>query len=335
MVSLFILAIFYLMALCSPVVAPYETERKFIDHIFAPPHRILFDRENGFHTHALRRIQDPRTLESHYEIDSASTVELGFFVPGKPVRLLGLIPVDWRLFGPRDPAQPFFLIGADAYGRDVFSRIVHGSAISLSIGLVAIGVSFVLGVAIGGLSGYAGGKVDLVLQRLIEIVGAFPQLPLWLALATVIPDEWSPLQTYFGITVLLSLIGWEGLARVVRGKILSLREEDYAHAARLLGASSGRVLFRHLIPGFTSHIIVALTLSIPGMILGETALSFLGLGLRPPVVSWGVMLQDCMNIQVITVYPWVLTPALFIIITVLAFNFVGDGLRDAADPYLN
>jgi len=201
------------------------------------------------------------------------------------------------------------------------------------VGIVGIVLTFVLGLAIGGVSGYLGGAVDTLIQRAIEITDAFPKLPLWLALGAVMPTDWSPLRVYFGITIVLSLLGWTQLARVVRGKVLSLREEDYAVAARLLGAGHGRVIFRHLVPGFTSHIIVALTLSVPGMILGETSLSFLGMGLRPPVVSWGVLLQDCMNLQAVGSYPWLLLPVVFIVFTVLCFNFLGDGLRDAADPY--
>ncbi|MDP6491222.1 MAG: ABC transporter permease, partial [Kiritimatiellia bacterium] len=255
-------------------------------------------------------------------------------------KLLGLISWDRHFFGIRDadrtrensPAT-FFLLGGDKYGHDLFSRILFGARISLSVGLIGIAISFVLGLTIGGISGYAGGTVDNLIQRGIEIINAFPKLPLWLAFAAIMPADWSPLRVYFGITIVLSLMGWTGLARVVRGKILSLREEDYAVAARLLGASHSRIIFRHLLPGFTSHVIVSLTLTVPGMILGETSLSFLGLGLRPPVVSWGVLLQDCMNMQVVGNYPWLLLPVVFIVVTVLCFNFLGDGLRDAADPY--
>jgi len=227
----------------------------------------------------------------------------------------------------------FYLLGADKYGRDICSRMIYGARISLSVGIIAIAATFIFGIVIGVISGYVGGATDNFIQRSIEIINAFPKLPLWLALGAAVPPEWSPLRTYFAITLVLSLVGWTGLARVVRGKMLSLREEDYALAARLAGAGHGRIMFRHLLPGFTSHIIVSLTLTVPYMILGETALSFLGLGLRHPVVSWGVMLQDCMNMQVIGNYPWLLQPIVFFVLTILCFNFLGDGLRDAADPY--
>jgi peptide/nickel transport system permease protein len=227
----------------------------------------------------------------------------------------------------------FFLLGSDRYGRDLYSRIVHGARISLSIGLVSIAISFLLGVVVGGISGFYGGAVDTVIQRLIEILQSIPGLPLWIALGAILPPDWSDLKTYFGITVVLSLLGWTDLARTVRSKLMSLREEDYAVAARLLGASHRRIIFRHLLPGFTSHILVSLSLTVPGMILGETALSFLGLGLRPPVVSWGVLLQDCMNLDEVLRAPWLMMPTMFVVTTVLSFNFIGDGLRDAADPY--
>ena len=224
-------------------------------------------------------------------------------------------------------------MGADRVGRDLLCRVSFGSRLSRWVGIVAIVITFILGLSIGGVSGYFGGNVDTVIQRGIEIINAFPQLPLWLALGALVPADWPGLKVYFAITIALSLLGWTGLARVVRGKTLALREEDYAVAARLLGASHSRIIFRHLIPGFTSHIIVVLTMSVPAMILGETALSFLGLGLRPPTVSWGVMLQDCMNLQAVAKYPWLLMPVFPIILAVLCFNFLGDGLRDASDPY--
>ncbi|MFW6153715.1 MAG: ABC transporter permease [Planctomycetota bacterium] len=340
------LIVLYLVAAFAEIVAPYPATWRDLPNAYSPPQRPRFSLTYGLHAGGLTRSVDPVTFRKTYAPDEAAAIPLGFFVEGEPYKLWGLIPMNTHLLGvDREAAREkgpvgndgqvprWFLLGADQYGRDVFSRIVYGSRVSLSIGIVAIFVTFILGALIGGISGYLGGAVDNVIQRSIEILNAFPKLPLWLALGAALPRDWSALQTYFGITIVLSLLGWTRLARVVRGKLLSLREEDYAVAARLLGAGHGRIIFRHLMPGFTSHIIVAITLSIPGMILGETSLSFLGLGLRPPVVSWGVMLQDCMNMQAVATYPWLLLPVVFIILTVLSFNFLGDGLRDAADPY--
>ena len=254
------------------------------------------------------------------------------FVRGTPYRFWGLFETDVHLFGV-DDGGTLFLLGTDHLGRDLLSRIIYGSRISLTIGLVGVTLSFVFGLVIGVVSGYYGGWIDNLIQRGIEILRSFPSIPLWMALAAALPSSWSPLQIYMGITVVLSFIGWTGLARQVRGKILSLREEDFATAALLAGASRWRIMTRHLLPSFMSHIIVSLTLAVPGMILGETSLSFLGLGLRPPVTSWGVLLKEAQNVQAVAFQPWLLTPVIFVIITVLAFNFVGDGLRDAADPY--
>jgi peptide/nickel transport system permease protein len=334
--SLYVLIVLYGVAVFAEFFAPYGSGTKDVNMIYCPPQIPALTFRDGLHVGKLQREIDPITLRNYY-VETAGTIPLGFFVRGEPYRLWGLIPLDRHFFGARaangkTPAS-FFLFGADKYGRDVLSRLIYGSRISLSIGIVSIIVTFILGAAIGGVSGYLGGPVDNFIQRMIEVISSFPQLPLWLALAAVMPKDWSAINTYFAITIVLSLLGWTGLARVIRGKILSLREEDYAVAARLLGASHTRIIARHLLPGFTSHIIVSLSLSVPGMILGETALSFLGLGLRPPVVSWGVMLQDSMKIDVVANYPWLLMPVVLITITVLAFNFFGDGMRDAADPY--
>ena len=351
--ALHLLIVLYLIVGFCEFVAPYPANWRDLDYIYAPPQLPRFSLARGFYTDALEPAHDPITLRHHYRV-GPGYVPLGFFVEGEPYELWGAFRLRRRLFGVDDsrlaqagaagigvaraeatvaPAPRFYFLGADRYGRDIFSRIVYGARVSLSIGLLAVVISVVLGVVIGGISGYVGGYLDEAIQRLIEIIGSFPQIPLWLALGVLIPADWPQVGVYLGITVVLSLLGWTGLARAVRGKIMALREEDYAVAAKLLGAGHGRILFRHLVPGFASHILVSLSLSVPGMILGETSLSFLGLGLRPPVVSWGVMLQDCMHMQTVAHYPWLLTPVLFIVLAVLVFNYVGDGIRDAADPY--
>ena len=340
--SLFLLSVLYVLGAGAEFFAPHSRHWRDLSHAYCPPQLPQFSFKHGLHVPAMRVVVDPLTLKKTYLEDSTRVVPLGFFQRGEPYRFWGVFSWNRHFFGakeaalaPRDHFAPFYFLGADEYGRDIFSRLIYGTRISLSVGLVAIAVTFVLGVTIGGISGYCGGAIDSLIQRVIEVVNAFPQIPLWLAFGYALPIGWPPLFTYFAITIVLSLLGWTGLARVVRGKILALREEDYATAARLLGASHARILFRHLLPGFTSHIIVVLTMSVPAMILGETSLSFLGLGLRAPVVSWGVMLNDCLSngIQAVANYPWLLMPVVFIVLTVLCFNFLGDGLRDAADPY--
>jgi peptide/nickel transport system permease protein len=342
--SLSALFILYALAVFSEPIAPYAPYARHLDYPYAPPQSLHFNLKQGLHTYALERYVDPVTFRKQYVELPSEPLQIRFFAVGEAYKLWGVLPLQRRLFkvenrqittaqGATRAPSTFFLLGADRYGRDVFSRTIYGARISLSVGMIGVFFTFVLGLCLGGLSGYVGGRTDNVIQRGIEVVNAFPQLPLWIALSALLPGEWSALAVYFSITLLLSLLNWTGLARVVRGKILSLREEEYAVAARLMGASHARVLFRHLLPGFTSHIIVALTLSVPGVILGETALSFLGLGLRAPIVSWGVMLQDCMDVKAVRYYPWLLSPVLFIVGTVLSFNFLGDGVRDAADPY--
>jgi peptide/nickel transport system permease protein len=333
--SLYVLVLLYAVALFAEFVAPQRPMASDLDYQYCPPQLLRWNWNDGLHVRAVRQVLDPVTLRRTY-VETQTPVPMRLFARGDDYRLWGLIPWDRHLIGVdrgRTDVKHVYLLGADKYGRDLLSRAIYGSRVSLSVGIIGIAFTFVLGMSIGGISGYVGGRADTLIQRVIEVINALPQLPLWIALGAVMPPDWSPLRVYFAITIVLSLLGWTGLARVVRGKILSLREEDYAMAARLLGAGHGRILFRHLLPGFTSHIIVALSLSVPGMILGETALSFLGLGLRPPIVSWGVMLQDCMDVQAVRYYPWLMAPVVSIVAAVLCFNFVGDGLRDAADPY--
>jgi peptide/nickel transport system permease protein len=306
-----------------------------MDYIYAPPQAVHLFHEGKFvgpFVYGRTMTLDMDTLKRNYADDTNDVQPLRFFCRGDGYRFWGLFESNVHFVCPATGGEAFFL-GTDRLGRDVLSRIIYGARISLTIGLLGITVSFVLGIVIGGLAGYWGGVFDLIVQRLIEILQSLPSLPLWMALAAIMPVTWSPIVIYFGITVILGIIDWTGLARAVRSKLLALREEDYVQAAQLMGASTPRIIGRHLVPGFMSHLIASATISIPGMILGETALSFLGLGLRPPITSWGILLTEAKSVSVIAFYPWLLFPIIPVVLVILAFNFLGDGLRDAADPY--
>lgn len=327
------IVLFYLAALLADLLAPYGANQRFIQYLYAPPQALHLDLREGFYIHALTRHIDQETLLTTYAPDPARRIPVRFFVHGEPYKLAGLIPSDIHLFGVDDKEMGVFLFGTDRQGRDVLSRVLIGGQMSLTIGLVGVMLSLVIGSVLGVTSGYFGGQIDNLMQRLIEVIRSFPSIPLWMALTAALPQHWPPERVYFAITVILSLIGWTWLARQLRGKVLALREEEFVAAAQLAGASDAWVIFRHLIPAVLGHIIVVATLAMPNMILAESALSFLNLGLRPPLVSWGVLLQEAQNLESIRHYPWLLAPAAFIAGSVLAFNFFGDGLRDAADPY--
>jgi peptide/nickel transport system permease protein len=333
-VSSVLLIMLYLGAIFAGFVSPYTPDTRVANYQSAPPTKVYFIKPEGGiqpHIYGLEREMNPDTFRWTFTEDRSQVYPIRFFARGEPYKILGLIRTDIHLFGVE--GAPIFLFGTDRLSRDLFTRIWAGASISLSIGLVGVALSFVLGIVLGGISGYFGGVVDDAIQRVIDFLLAIPGLPLWMTLAAALPRNWPVLKMYFAITVILSILGWCGLARVVRGKILQLREEDYTLAAQGAGASDWRIITRHLLPGFTSHLIVSITFSIPGMILSETALSFIGLGMQPPAVSWGVLLQDAQNLTAVAHHPWLLIPALFVIMTVILFNFVGDGLRDAADPY--
>ena len=334
-VSLYFLALLYGMIVIVEFLAPYDLHTRNVNFIHAPPQRVHLFHEGNFvgpFVYGRTMVLDMDTLRRNYTDDPNQVQPLRFFCSGDSYRFWGLFETDKRLVCPAKGGE-FFLLGTDRLGRDVLSRILYGSRISLTIGLLGITMSFVLGIVIGGLAGYHGGVFDLIVQRIIEVLQSIPSIPLWMALAAIMPVTWSPLLIYLGITAILGLLDWTGLARAVRSKLLSLREEDYVLAAQLMGAGSSRIIGRHLVPGFMSHLIATATLSIPGMILGETALSFLGLGLRPPITSWGILLTEARSVSVIAFYPWLLFPTIPVILVILAFNFLGDGLRDAADPY--
>ncbi|MBZ9866361.1 ABC transporter permease [Mesorhizobium sp. CA15] len=335
LISGIFLAALYLGILICEFLAPYNLHTRNMDYIYSPPQWVHLFHNGQFvgpFVYGREMTLDMDTLKRNYMDKQDDVQRIRFFCKGDSYRFWGLIEGDRHLVCPAENGQ-LFLAGTDRLGRDVLSRIIYGARISLTIGLVGIGFSFLLGIVIGGLAGYHGGMFDLIVQRIIEVLQSIPSIPLWLALAAIMPITWSPILIYFGITVILGLLHWTGLARAVRSKLLALREEDYVLAAQLMGASSSRIIRRHLIPGFMSHLIATATISIPGMILGETALSFLGLGLRAPITSWGILLTEARSVSVIAFYPWLLLPILPVILVILAFNFLGDGLRDAADPY--
>jgi peptide/nickel transport system permease protein len=333
--SAIILILLYLTAIFGEFLAPWVSTTTNKLYVAAPPQALhLFYQGNfGLYVFGYKFERDPQSFKRIWSLDQEVVVPVSFFVKGDPYKLWGLIPGQIHLVGPVYEGDPFYVLGTDTLGRDILSRIIYGSRVSFTVGLVGIVITFWIGILLGGASGLLGGWIDTVIQRIIEVIMSIPRIPLWLALAAIVPLDWTPLQVYFMISVLLALLNWTGLARVVRSKFLALREEEYVLAAQLDGCSWARLVTRHMLPSFFSHIIASLTLAIPGMILAETALSFLGLGLRPPIVSWGVMLQDTQQVVAIADRPWVLFPAAAIFVTVLAFNFFGDGLRDAADPY--
>ncbi len=334
-VSGIILALMYFSVIISEVLAPYDLHTRNTEFIYAPPQEIhLFHNDEfvGPFVYGLDYKLNMENLRREYTPNPEKVQPIRFFCSGDDYRMWGLFDASFHLMCAAEWGT-LFLFGTDRLGRDILSRIIYGARISLTIGLVGIAISFVIGLTLGGLAGYYGGWVDSVVQRLIEIIRSFPELPLWMALSAALPVTWSPIGVFVGITVILGLIDWTGLARAVRSKLLALREEDFCTAAVLLGAKPKRVIARHLLPNFMSHLIASATLSIPAMILGETALSFLGLGLRPPITSWGVLLNEAQNINAVALYPWLMLPVVPVIIAVLAFNFLGDGLRDAADPY--
>jgi peptide/nickel transport system permease protein len=341
-VSLWIIGFLYFVALFVEFLAPSDPGEVADRYKYLSPQGVTFrDSQGNFSlrpgVYALASTRNPDTLRVSYTADKSKVYPIQFFTRGDEYKLWGLIKTDRHLFGLGPEANaakaPFFILGTDRLGRDMLSRIIYGTRVSLIIGLLSVAASLVFGIMLGGISGYYGGLADNAIQRVIEFVRSIPQIPIWLAIAAALPSGWGSIRIFFVITLILSMLSWTGLARVVRGRFLSLREEDFVMAARFAGASEGRIIFRHMVPSFLSHIIATLTLAIPQIILFETALSFLGLGLRPPVISWGVLLQEAQNVQTVAISPWLLAPGVVVVVAILAFNFMGDGLRDAADPY--
>jgi peptide/nickel transport system permease protein len=337
----YVIAFLIFVAIFAEFLAPALPEASRPQFTYAPPQSIAFfvTDENGNtsfkpHVKGYSQTVDQASLRRTFVVDDTKIVPIGFFVEGTPYKMWGLIPMNVHLMGPINSNDTMYLLGSDKLGRDLLTRLIYGTRVSMSIGLIGVCISLCLGVILGSISGFYGGWVDLVIQRIIEVISSMPTIPLWLGLAAAVPLTWSPLQVYFMITLIVSLFGWTGLAREVRGRFFALRGEDFVTAARLDGSTEHRLIFRHILPSLTSHILAVVTLALPTMIVAETALSFLGIGLKAPVVSWGVLLQDAQNVRTIATAPWLLLwPSGAVVLTVLAYNFLGDGLRDAADPY--
>ena len=337
-VSLWVIGFFYLVTIFAEVIAPDNPSKQNRRAVYHPPQAIHFidKTEEGVKIRPfvwkMKRKRDPETLAVTYS-NSGDKIYIKMLGRGPEYKWWGIWKTDIKLFATTKPKDKFYIFGADRLGRDMFSRMIYGTRISMSIGLVGVAISLVLGIFLGGLSGYYGGRIDAIIQRLIEFVLSLPTIPIWLALAASLPPDWPIYRQYFVITLIVSLVGWTELGRVVRGRFLAMKNDDFVIAARLDGASEMRVIFRHMLPSLTNHIIASMTLAIPLMILAETGLSFLGLGLQPPAISWGVLLKEAQNIVSISQAPWLFIPGAFVVIAVLSFNFLGDGMRDAADPY--
>lgn len=335
MVSLVVMALFLILIVFPEFIIPYKPTRQFIGYNYAPPRPIRFAGESGLQptVYSYEQKVDLETFKKEWTEDTTRPNRIRFLVPGYEYKLLGLFPSRLHLFGLEDDAVPFFLYGSDNLGRCIFSRTIHATRISISIALMGVLITVVISIGLGGTSGYFGGVFDHIVQRISELFITIPKLPLWMVLAAAVPRDWDIIKTYLAIVVIASLTNWPAATRGIRSKLISIRNEDYIKAAISYGAKDGRLIFKYLIPNFVSYIIVVITLGIPAMILMETALSFLGIGLRPPAVSWGVLLEQAQNFQDVILHPWLLVPGIHLVIAILMFNFIGDGLRDAANPF--